>query len=261
VPSVERIFIYPIKSMDGVSVDSAAIGAGGSLAGDREFAFFDAKGNFVNGKRYPKIIGLRAHFDLGTRHVTLGVGAEGTYSLDADREEIARLVGRFLGITTSLEANPAGGFPDDTEAHGPTIVGRETLAEVSRWFPGLSLEQMLLRFRPSIVIGDCDPFWEDRLVGPEGTAVPFRVGDIAFTGEKACARCLVPAHDPYGAQEYPRFQRIFAARREQCLPQWAERSRFNHFYRLAVNTNVEPAAFGKTFKVGDAVMLHAKSAA
>jgi uncharacterized protein YcbX len=255
------MFIYPIKSMDGVSVHTATIGVSGSLAGDREFAFFDEKGDFVNGKRYPKIIQLRAKFDLGTRRVTIRHQGTATYSLDEDRRKLAEVVGGFLGIKIALESNPAGGFPDDTDAHGPTIVSRETLSEIARWFPGLSLAQMLLRFRPSMVIGECDPFWEDRLVGPEGVPVPFSIGDVAFTGEKACRRCDVPSRDPISAAPYPRFQRIFTARREQFFPEWGERSRFDHFYRLAVNTNVSPTEIGKAIEVGDSVTLHARTPA
>lgn len=261
VPALERIFIYPIKSLDGVSVNKAMIGVSGSLAGDREFAFMDEKGAFVNGKRYPKLIQLRARFDMGTRRVTLRMGGTVTYSLDDDRAEIANVVGTFLGIKVALEANPAGGFPDDTEAHGPTVVSRETLNEVARWFPGLSPAQMLLRFRPSIMIGECEPFWEDRLVGPADAPVSFSLGDVAMLGEKACQRCAVPSRDPISAQEYPRFQAIFAARRKQFMPEWAELSRFDHFYRLAVNTNVPESEIGKTLHLGDAVTLHQKATA
>jgi len=261
MPKVERIFIYPIKSMDGIPVSKAMIGVSGSLAGDREFAFMDEQGNFVNGKRYPKIIQLRARFDLGTRRVTIAMGGTTTYSLDEDRAELADAVGRFLGVRIALENNPAGGFPDDTEAHGPTIVSRETLNEISRWFPGLSAAQMLLRFRPSILIGDCEPFWEDRLVGPQDAPVQFALGVVTITGAKACSRCAVPSLDPISAQEYPRFQKIFAARRQQFLPQWAELSRFDHFYRLAVNTSVAPSQLGKMLNVGDEVTLLANAPA
>lgn len=256
MPTVERIFVYPIKSFDGVSVSKATIGVRGSLAGDREFAFMDEKGDFVNGKRYPKLIQLRARFDMGTRRVTLRIGGTTSmFSLDTDRTAISAAVGTFLGVKVALEDNPAGGFPDDTDAHGPTIVSRETLNETSRWFPGLSPAQMLLRFRPSILIGGGEPFWEDRLVGPAGAPVAFSLGDIAVLGEKACQRCSVPSRDPITAQEYPRFQAIFATRRKQFMPEWAELSRFDHFYRLAVNTNVPESEIGKTLHTGDAVSL------
>jgi uncharacterized protein len=37
------------------------------------------------------------------------------------------------------------------------------------------------------------------------------------------------------------------------LPTWAERSRFNHFYRLAINTIVPADQAGKIIRVGDEI--------
>jgi hypothetical protein len=39
------------------------------------------------------------------------------------------------------------------------------------------------------------------------------------------------------------------------LPEWAEKSRFNHFYRLAVNTIVPADQAGKMVRVGDEVQV------
>jgi hypothetical protein len=39
------------------------------------------------------------------------------------------------------------------------------------------------------------------------------------------------------------------------LPQWAERSRFNHFYRLAINTRLSVTEAGKTIRIGDELNL------
>jgi hypothetical protein len=48
--------------------------------------------------------------------------------------------------------------------------------------------------------------------------------------------------------------KIFEARRYETLPYWATRSRFDHFYRLAVNTRPLPGATG-TIHVGDDVQI------
>jgi len=37
------------------------------------------------------------------------------------------------------------------------------------------------------------------------------------------------------------------------LPPWADRSRFNHFYRLVMNTRISSAQAGKLLRVGDEV--------
>ena len=48
------------------------------------------------------------------------------------------------------------------------------------------------------------------------------------------------------------FSKTFAAERRATLPAWAEASRFNHFYRLAVNTQTLTAG---RLSVGDELVL------
>ena len=89
----------------------------------------------------------------------------------------------------------------------------------------------------------------------------FRIGDCLFDGSNPCQRCVVPPRDPATGESYPDFAKIFVERREQTLPAWAERSRFNHFYRLAINTLVPPDQTGKVLRLGDKVeILSAASA-
>ena len=91
-----------------------------------------------------------------------------------------------------------------------------------------------------IEIGGVEPFWEDRLVGPASEPVAFRIGESAWLGVNPCQRCVVPTRDSATGDAIPSFQKTFALAREKQLPTWAPRDRFNHFYRLAVNT--KPAA-------------------
>ena len=68
---LSRITIFPIKSLDGVTLNEAAITAGGILEHDREFAIFDAEGRVINGKRTPRVHQLRCSFDDALREVRL----------------------------------------------------------------------------------------------------------------------------------------------------------------------------------------------
>src|SRR5262249_25513767 len=130
------------------------------------------------------------------------------------------------------------GFPDDTEAPGPTVISTATLQAVASWFPGLDEQVMRLRFRANLEIGGVPAFWEDRLFAEVGSVVPFRVGDVLFEGINPCQRCVVPSRDPYTGGIFPHFQEIFARKRREFLPSWSTPSRFNHFYRLSCNTRV-----------------------
>ncbi len=71
IPTVSRLFIHPIKSLDRLSVTEARLLSDGSFAHDREFALFDRDGNFVNGKRQPRVHLIRAEYDLAKFTVTL----------------------------------------------------------------------------------------------------------------------------------------------------------------------------------------------
>ncbi len=137
-----------------------------------------------------------------------------------------------------LVENCETGFPDDLDAPGPTIVSTATLVAVAEWFPGLTVDEARRRFRANLEIDGVEPFWEDRLYGRDGEPVRFRIGDVEFFGTNPCQRCVVPTRDSQTGDVLSDFQKQFATQRESTLPVWAERSRFNHFYRLAVNTRV-----------------------
>ena len=196
---IQRITLYPIKSFDGVSVAQTRIAPGGSLEHDRAFAVVDAQGKFVNGKRFAEVHRLRAHFDLDTHTVTLaesGTSAPQRFRLDRDRERMEAWLSTFLGFSVTIRQDPRAGFPDDTDASGPTVISAATLAAVSAWFPGATPQDMQLRFRTNLEISGVPVFWEDRLFGEPGTLVDFNVGAVAFEGVNPCQRCVVPARHP-----------------------------------------------------------------
>src|SRR5437762_12838108 len=110
-----RIVIYPIKSFDGVAVETAQVLESGALEFDRRWVLVDAQGRFVNGKRTPRMHQLRSVFDLAASGVTLSAaGQENTFALDADRQPLEAWLSEFFGLAVRLEKNPAAGFPDDT---------------------------------------------------------------------------------------------------------------------------------------------------
>ncbi|HSZ59017.1 MAG TPA: MOSC N-terminal beta barrel domain-containing protein [Tepidisphaeraceae bacterium] len=258
VPHLARILLFPIKSMEPVAVEQARVLKGGSLENDRVLAFFDAEGKFVNGKRCPAVHKLRAAFDPAMRTLRLAVPEterEATFHVDRERQAMEQWLGEYFGFTVFVKENRAGGWPDDTDSPGPTLISSATLREVAGWFGGLSVEQVRLRFRTNLEIECPEAFWEDRLYGPPGICVRFRIGDVLIDGVNPCQRCAVPPRDPATGQPYADFANTFRTRREQTLPLWAERSRFNHFYRLAINTRIPAGQTGKVLRVGDDVAV------
>ena len=252
-----KIFIYPIKSLDGIALDEVAVSSGGSLQGDRCFAFFDAAGKYVNGKRNSKIYQLRATFDRDLRSVALSPtdGEPATFSLEGDLQPLEAWASAYFGFPVFVRRNDAIGFPDDEVAYGPTIVGEATLNTLCTWFPQISPDEMTRRFRPNLIAAETEPFWEDGLFAEEGNVRRFRIGDVAFEGVNPCQRCIVVTKDPQTGAAYPHFQKVFTKRRWRSLPPHAIADRFNHFYRLATNTRIPVSEAGKILRVGDEAIL------
>lgn len=251
-----RIDLHPVKSFDPVSVSAARVLPSGALDHDRRFALFDAQGKCVNGKRTPLVHALRFSFDEALEQVTIADrrGCGETFSLAADRTAIeARLTDHF-GTPVTLRENPAAGFPDDTLAPGPTVIAAETLAAVAGWF-GLGPDDARRRFRANLTLEGAVPFWDDRLFGPPGNTVAFRVGGVTLFGTNPCARCVVPSRDPETGEQRSGFAKTFAGRRRNSLPPWADPDAFDHYFRLAVNTRLYSPVEGGVIRVGDVVEI------
>jgi uncharacterized protein YcbX len=250
------ISIYPVKSLEPVSLQQVRVLRTGALEGDRSFGLFDAEGNFVNGKRNALVHHLRSKYDPFTQILSLGRAIEALmveFHVERQRAELECWLAEFFGKPITFKANTDVGFPDDLDCPGPTFISTASLTEVASWFPPLDVAQFRVRIRANLEIGGVPPFWEDRLYGQKGNRVRFRIGDCLFDGNNPCQRCVVPPRDPATGESYPNFSKIFIERRQQTLPDWVERSRFNHFYRLAVNTLVPPDQAGKMVRVGDEV--------
>jgi uncharacterized protein YcbX len=260
-PHVARIVLYPIKSLDGVAVERARVLANGALEHDRTFAIRDPEGLFVNGKRTPAVHTLRSTFDFTRRTVSFDVGSHDgrprSFDLDTDRAEVERWLGTYFALAgpARLVENSAGGWPDDTNAPGPTVVSTATLQAVAGWFPGISLDEVRRRFRANLEIDGVEPFWEDRLYREAGQTISFEIGPVRYHGTNPCQRCVVPSRDTLTGDVTSQFARTFLAQRERTLPPWATRSRFDHFYRLAVNTRLVEIADEDTIRLGDTVRI------
>ena len=258
MPHLSRILIYPVKSLEPVSVKEITVLKSGSLAGDRALAFFDDQNKFVNGKRHPRIHHIRSAYDHFTNTLTLARAdstTSSTFHVDRQRAELNAWLSEFFGFAVTVRHNSEVGFPDDLDCPGPTIISAATLNEVASWFPPLDSSQLRLRIRANLELSGTPPFWEERLYAAKGMRVRFRIGDVLFHGNNPCQRCVVPPRDPFTGENYPDFAKTFAQRREQSLPAWAEKSRFNHYYRLAINTLVPDTESLKTLHVGDDIVV------
>ena len=220
------------------------------------FAMFDSGGAIVNGKREPRVHDLRVSYNAAVTQATFvspRVAGQFTFAFQDDPPALAGWLAQHFERPIAVRRDCSGGFPDDMQAPGPTVISTATLATVASWFRGMTTDDVRRRLRANIEVAGVPAFWEDGLFTAAGDVVPFRVGAVMLEGTNPCARCVVPSRDPITGVPLLAFAKVVAERRAAGLPPWAERSRFDHFYRLALNTRADRAQAGLTIYAGDAL--------
>ncbi|RME34520.1 MAG: MOSC domain-containing protein [Gammaproteobacteria bacterium] len=255
---LHRICIFPIKSLEGVTVDSATVTEGGTLAWDRWLRMVDADGRVINGKRTAAVHRIRVRYDLEEGRVDLAHQGESTwesFALEAEDPGLAAWLGEALEMPVMLQHDARHGFPDDLVRSGPTVIGTATLEMMAEWFPGLDLDQLRRRFRANLEIRGLPPFGEELLGLPPDAGRPFRIGDVALTGLKPCRRCVVPTRDPETGEQWRGFQKVLVNQRRAHHPGWLPREHYPHHYLLALNTRIVPGQAGRRLRVGDPLQV------
>lgn len=260
-PRLANIRLHPIKSLDPVSVKEARIGPRGGLEHDRAWALYSVDGQWVNGKRTAAVHLIRAAFAPDMSSVTLSVPGDKrktptkTFAFPGDTAAASKWFSTYFEQPITVRHSPEG-FPDDSIANGPTIVSTASLQVVCDLFNGLDLDDARQRFRTTLEIDGVPAFWEDQLFGQEErSSVRFRIGEVNFEGSNPCARCPVPPRDPRTGKIIPGFQKTFSDYRRSHIPDWCPEARFDHYYRLAINTRVAPSESGRILGVGDSLVL------
>lgn len=258
-PRISRITIYPIKSLDGIALEKAQIVAGGCLEYDREFAFKNEEGRFVNAKKYPQLISLRSTFDVAHRKVALKGPQDRDWQYFDYEEEEAQLcayMSDFLGIKVDWQQDKEGGFLDIPKMSGLTVVSTASLEAVASHYPNMTLAESRKRFRASIEIEGVSAFWEDCLFDSEGKTVAFQLGEVTVLGISPRERCTVPTHHPETGKVTHAFAKSFAQYRKAHLPSTSKLGEYGHYYHLAVDCFLPASEVGKWLHVGDEVRIH-----
>ncbi|XGB43180.1 MAG: MOSC N-terminal beta barrel domain-containing protein [Nodosilinea sp. LVE1205-7] len=160
IPYLARIDIFPIKSLDGLSVQQAKVLASGALQGDRTYALLNTQGNFIHGKSNPMVHRLRTHFSPDRNRVTWIKDLPSTsvsFVLQPPRQTLETWLSDYFSEPVRLAENQAMGFPDDTLARGPTLISTATLETVASWYGDLTLAEVRRRFRTNLEIGGVPP--------------------------------------------------------------------------------------------------------
>ena len=260
-PFVDTITIYPVKSLDGISLQKAQIGNGGCLMHDREYAIVDSIGKFVKGKNNDLVYLLRSKIDfeneiISFRHESTDVW--NSFHLQKNTTAINEFLSSFFKMPVTLIRNTQGEFLDIPVQSGVTVLSNASLQTVGAWFNDMDIEEIRKRFRATIEISGVPAFWEDKLFLEEGTAIEFKIGEVTLYGISPRARCVVPTRNPQTGELLHGFSKIFAQQRTQTLPRWSTLKDYGHAYYLSVDCYIPPTEFGKWIAVGEELTVTGK---
>ncbi len=237
---ISAIWVYPIKSLDGVRRERALIRPKAGLENDREFAIADENGRLVTAKRNVNLHRIETSFSEHNQQVSLrnrDLGIEqDTFDLHLGNERLDEWLSDFLGQRVRLVQDAEVGFPDEAYYSGPTIISDESLQAVSQWFADWGPDEAIRRFRANIVLSTPTAFFEDKLLPDSGPPVPFELGDASLIALAPCIRCAVPTRDSRSGEVVQNFQRTFTFQRGVSLPKFVRESQYDTMYSLSVLT-------------------------
>lgn len=209
---LSQINIFPIKSMQGISLNDAIVEERGIIF-DRRLMLVDVKGNFVTARKYPKLLKIQCQLANGGLIVDGFEMPTLTFQYSEFYDEIAVTIwrelvtalaapsnvnqwfSRYLGTDVTLcylgdshsryrekiESNVslADGYP-------LLLIGQQSLAKLN----SLASESSAMeQFRTNLVIEGALPFEEDHWQR-------IRIGEVEFELVKPCERCIMTTADP-----------------------------------------------------------------
>jgi uncharacterized protein YcbX len=215
--ALSRLFIYPVKSLGGIALDTWPVVKTG-LKYDRKWMLIDKDRQFLSQRRLPKMALIHTAITLEDLVISAPSMTDMTIPLATEEQdtilstiwhdqvntrrvssEADQWFSDFLNINCQLvglpdkvirHVNPEYAQPDDQVALSdgfPFLIVSENSLHQLNQVMGLSLA--MERFRPNLVISGCEAYAED-------SWREISVGSIDFRLPKPCSRCAVPTIDP-----------------------------------------------------------------
>ena len=233
--TVSQLWIYPIKSLKGISLDSVQLEKRG-FQYDRRWMLVDKDYRFITQRQHPKMALIEPSFEDDIMSYGLSVRAPDMPVLivpypDAQIElydevevtcwddkvkahhintAIDNWFSEFLDMDCQLVYMPDTTIRPVDPDYALSDKG-DDIASFSDGFPNLVISEASLndlnnrvdidltmnRFRPNIVLSGCVPYEEDRLGH-------FKLNQIDFYAVKPCSRCVITTINPQtGEKESP----------------------------------------------------------
>ena len=212
------IYVYPVKSLRGYSVERARIEQG-AISGDRMWVVVDPHGNFMHQRDYPQMARVAATYSPsalvlqapGTRPLEIALSADGgpaelaaaryvklwrrsapvvPTTPDADAW-ISRALGQkayLMALTRTVPARECPDYERNSTLQDATpfhLTSEGSLADLNM---RSSVVVPMNRFRPNIVVSGFPPYAEDNWKR-------IAVGEIQLRWIKPCTRCVTTMTD------------------------------------------------------------------
>ncbi len=215
------IFIYPVKSLAGISANSWPVTERG-FQHDRKWMIIDNDRQFLSQRKLPKMALIKTA--LTDKNLILSAADKTNLTLALDpvdghlinstiwhdqcgarsvSEEADQWLSDFLKQDCRLvyqpddavrPVDPRYANPDDQVAFSDgfpfLVISDNSLAALNH---EMQLNLPMTRFRPNLVISGCSAYAED-------SWREISIGPIDFRLPKPCSRCSIPAIDPETAQ-------------------------------------------------------------
>lgn len=218
MPSLNSIFLYPIKSLAGIPLNQSVVTKTG-LKYDRKWMLVDKQQQFLSQRSLPKMALIKTH--ITGQQLIISAPNHPDLSLPLTAPEVTETVGvtvwhdqctalpvskiadqwfsDFLQIHCQLVYQPDNNIrtvdQNYAQPHDQTsfsdgfpflLVSEASLALLNQQ---MDLSLSMQRFRPNLIITDCASYAED-------SWRKISIGDISFRLPKPCSRCSVPQIDP-----------------------------------------------------------------
>ncbi|AEG00619.1 MOSC domain-containing protein [Methylomonas methanica] len=217
MPVLSQIYIYPVKSLAGIAVTEWPVDSNG-LRFDRKWMLIDAQQQFLSQRSLPQMALIKPHIEgdclilsapnqpelelplhpTGGDEVEVGIWHDRCLAKSVS-PAADEWFSRFLQTDCRLVYHPDEQIrqvdqryaqPADQTAFSDgfpfLIISENSLNALNQL---LDAPVSMLRFRPNLVVTDCDSHAEDHWR-------QIKINNIAFRLPKPCSRCAVPGIDP-----------------------------------------------------------------
>ncbi len=217
---LSEIWIYPVKSLPGIKLESAQINSRG-LEFDRHWMLVDEQGQFMSQRRSVTMAlihvtletdALQFEFEgKNTLRIPYRHNTGGTMSVTVWKDtlkanlvseqadgwfsDVLKMPVHLVSMADSVVRRVDPGYAGETDQTGFSdgfpflLLSRESIDDLNKRIDDAENPMEVRRFRPNLVVSGCAPYAEDDWL-------KIRIGNIGFRVVKPCSRCVITTINP-----------------------------------------------------------------